>query len=165
METGMIEAACGDSWHDQPKKSLAARIAECCPCRVTKSNCGYAWCLCKRPDGETTHCRWPGHALEAEVACLEKERFGEHVLAQEWQGRAESAEKRIAELETHVQNEIAARQLAQEHGIGDRARIEELEQRIADLLEVLREAPEPENGDHLDYFAWHKRARAAVGKE
>jgi len=63
---------------------------------------------------------------------------------QAWQMNAEacckviaSLERELAEYGTRIQNEIAARRLAQEHGIGDRARIEELEQRVKECDEHL----------------------------
>ena len=65
-----------------------------------------------------------------EVACrlVQEERDGRQLAIDNWRRekqRAEAAESRVA-------NEIAARQRAQEHGIGDRARIEELERALRD---------------------------------
>ena len=91
-----------------PRPTLAERIAACCPCRKRYKCGGYSDhvccgpyeqpCRCEEPATETAReCTSTVHELAAEVAELEKELFGQHTLAQEWQGRTEAAEALLDE--------------------------------------------------------------------
>jgi hypothetical protein len=99
-------------------KALSERIAAACPCAAIalepnpprwrgKGSClSPGHCPCAYPEYRelNTRCLWPGHALAAEVAELERDvKAAARILSeyktgnQIWMQRAESAERLLAE--------------------------------------------------------------------
>ena len=133
-------------------RTLAERIAACCPCAIAGQNqcSANVWrCACIRegrmrknrpgiidwPAEQDLKCLWPGHAVEAEVEELERDKMG-------------------AEYDAGL----------------ERARADEAEMRAEAAEALLTEAPNPGYGQNAqrwtdeEYWPWWKRIRATATK-
>jgi len=84
--------------------SLAGRIAAACPCVGETACCGSLGGGC----AGAGNCLWPGHALEREVEELETSEAQAVGFADDFKACAESAERRVAALETLLREVAAA---------------------------------------------------------